>query len=342
MIAGAHPQAALTPAQMQQQQESQRKANEDAKRRSRRPTDKNIPEGIEECVIGDGVQRYKQLREVESRLDAAMMRKRLDIQDSRNRNLKVQWIPGSWRFNTDLLQRYRTLRIWISNTVEDQPWQGDGFDVDAFDFSTNMDSSYRVKIEGRLLEEEDEDDNSEDEDDDVMAVAESDADAMDEDTKEKKELKVSKTEPRYKFSHFFKSMAVEFERVKAKDGTEHSIEWKKPAIPPNAANPPNAADFDQLEFKRGGDENANITINLVRDEAQERFTLSPALAEIMDATEATRAEVVTGIWEYIKTMGLQEDDEKRSFRCDGLLKEVGVISRHFVQCMLTIDQDLST
>jgi SWI/SNF-related matrix-associated actin-dependent regulator of chromatin subfamily D len=93
MIAGAHPQTALTPAQMQQQQESQRKASEDAKRRSRRPTDKNIPEGVEEYVIGDGVQRYRQLREVESRLDAAMMRKRLDIQDSRNRNLKVQWIP---------------------------------------------------------------------------------------------------------------------------------------------------------------------------------------------------------------------------------------------------------
>ena len=93
MIAGTHAQTALTAAQMQQQQESQRKASEDAKRRSRRPTDKNIPEGVEECVIGDGVQRYRQLREVESRLDAAMMRKRLDIQDSRNRNLKVKIIP---------------------------------------------------------------------------------------------------------------------------------------------------------------------------------------------------------------------------------------------------------
>jgi SWI/SNF-related matrix-associated actin-dependent regulator of chromatin subfamily D len=89
MIAGAHQQSSMTPAQLQQQQESQRKASEDAKRRSRKPTDKNIPEGVEECVIGDGVHRYRQMREVEARLDAAMMRKRLDIQDSRNRNLKV-------------------------------------------------------------------------------------------------------------------------------------------------------------------------------------------------------------------------------------------------------------
>jgi SWI/SNF-related matrix-associated actin-dependent regulator of chromatin subfamily D len=221
-------------------------------------------------------------------------------------------------------QRYRTLRVWISNTVEDQPWQGDDLDVDAFDFSTNMDSSYRVKIEGRLLEEEEDDDNDDEKFDDAEDVAELGGDPMDEDAKETKNTK--EPEQRLKFSHFFKAMTVDFGRNRTKDGVEHSVEWKKPAIPPNAINPPNPADFDQLEFKRGGDENLNITINLVRDEAQERLSLSPALAEIMDATEATRAEVVTGIWEYIKTMGLQEDDEKRSFRCDELLKQVGPFS----------------
>jgi SWI/SNF-related matrix-associated actin-dependent regulator of chromatin subfamily D len=323
MIAGAHPQNSLTPSQMQQQQESQRKATEDAKRRSRRPTDKNIPDGVEECVIGDGVKNYRDLRDVESRLDAAMMRKRLDIQDSQNRNLKVQ---ASSSIASGLLsltdpQRYRTLRVWISNTVEDQPWQGDDLDVDAFDFSTNMDSSYRVKIEGRLLDDDDELEDSDDEDDAAMNVAESGLDLMDEDGKEKKP-KRAKPEQQYKFSHFFKSMTVEFERSRTKDGTEHNFEWKKPAIPPNAGNPPNAADFDQLEFKRGGDENTNITINLIRDEAQEQFNLNPPLVEIMDAKTATRAEVVTGIWEYIKIMGLQEDDEKRSFRCDDVLRMV--------------------
>ncbi len=214
--------------------------------------------------------------------------------------------------------------MWISNTVEDQPWQGDDLDVDAFDFSTNMDSSYRVKIEGRLLDEEGDDDEDDEKLDDVENMAELSGDPMDEDVKEAKKTK----EPghRHKFSHFFKAMTVEFERNRTKDGVEHSVEWKKPAIPANATNPPNAADFDQLEFKKGGDENINITINLVRDEVQERFSLSPALAEIMDATEATRAEVVTGIWEYIKTMGLQEDDEKRSFRCDELLKQVSLYS----------------
>jgi SWI/SNF-related matrix-associated actin-dependent regulator of chromatin subfamily D len=187
-----------------------------------------------------------------------------------------------------------------------------------------MDSSYRVKIEGRLLDEEDHADSDEEEDGDCgRANEESEAGVvpMDEDSKERRVARKARVE-RYKFSHFFKSMMVDFERNRMKDGAEQSVEWKKPAILPNDANPPSAADFDQLEFKRGGDENVNITINLVRDELQERFLLSPALAEIMDMNDATRGEVGTGIWEYIKAMGLQEDEEKRSFRCDELLKRV--------------------
>jgi SWI/SNF-related matrix-associated actin-dependent regulator of chromatin subfamily D len=89
MISGPHPQNSLTPAQMQAQQQAQLQASDRAKMRSRKPTDKNIPEGVEDCIIGDGVQRYRELKEVERRLDATMMRKRLDIQDSVNRNVKV-------------------------------------------------------------------------------------------------------------------------------------------------------------------------------------------------------------------------------------------------------------
>jgi SWI/SNF-related matrix-associated actin-dependent regulator of chromatin subfamily D len=199
--------------------------------------------------------------------------------------------------------------------VEDQPWQSDTLDVDAFDFSTNMDSSYRVKIEGRLLDDE-EDALSDDSDDDDGSI---NGDAMVEDGKTKKTKAPAK---QYKLSHFFKSMTVDFDRSKAKDGQDQSVEWKKPVVAANATNLPNAADFDQLEFKRGGDENTNITINLVRDENPERYSLSQDLADILDTNEATRAEAVMGIWDYIKYMGLQEDDEKRSFDCDDRLRRV--------------------
>lgn len=204
--------------------------------------------------------------------------------------------------------------------MEDQPWQGDGLDVDAFDFSTNMDSSYRVKIEGRLLDDEEEldSDDSDAEDD----APRKDSAAMEGDVNGSK--KSPAAGPHYKMSHFFKSMTVDFGRSRAKDGSEQSVEWKKPIIALNAP-PPASADFSQLEFKRGADENLNITINLVRDNNPEVFTVSPVLSDVIDKTEATRAEALMGIWEYIKAMGLQEDDEKRQFRCDDRLRAVSRI-----------------
>lgn len=178
-----------------------------------------------------------------------------------------------------------------------------------------MDSAYRVKIEGRLLDEEEEVSDSEDSEDEEEAT---NGDPMDEDGKPKQSSKPEKKE--YKFSHFFKAMTVDFDRSKVKD--DQSVEWKKPAPGPNSANLPNAADFDQLEFKRGGDENMNITVNLTRDENPEIFLYRPALAELLDATEGTRGDAVIGIYEYAKLNNLQEDDEKRSFDCDDRLRAV--------------------
>lgn len=70
-------------------QDAQRHAADAARRRSRKPTDKNMPDGVEDCIIGDGVQNYKRLRDVERRLDSTIMRKRLDAQSSYDSNVKV-------------------------------------------------------------------------------------------------------------------------------------------------------------------------------------------------------------------------------------------------------------
>lgn len=314
-MVGTHPQNSLTPAQMQARDQALAQASDRAKLRSRKPTDKNLPEGVEDCIIGDGVQRYRELRELERRLDATMMRKRLDIQESVNRNVKVSLMGGLKYAELISRQRARTLRIWVSNTVEDQPWQADTLDVDAFDFSTNMDSSYRVKIEGKLLDEEDDGQDSDSEDEESI-----DGDAMDEDGdgQEKKKKHEAK---QYKLSHFFKAMSVDFDKTRVSNGTDHVVEWKKPVLQPGAAAA-TSADFDQLEFKRGGDENTNITINLFRDENPERFMLKSALVDILDMPIATRAEVIMGIWDYVRANGLQEDDEKRSFECDDRLRPV--------------------
>ena len=262
-----------------------------AQRRSRKPNDRNMPDGVDDLIIGDAAQQYKDLRDIERKLDYTMMRKRLDIQDSVNRNVK----------------RHKTMRIWISNTADNQPWQAQGLDADAFDFNSGEDGTYRVKIEGKLLDDDNDETKLLDESD------EEDTEMGDGEERPKSRGTQIKL-PRKRFSHFFKTISVEFDKARGMvPETVPQIEWKKQ---------PGAADFDTLEFERKGDENQNVTINLFRDEQPERFRLSQALAQTLDAEEADRAEVVMGIWEYVKTMGLQEDEEKRSVRCDERLRQV--------------------
>lgn len=286
----------------QKLQEEQARRRDLAKRRSERPSDRNIPDGVEDIGIGDGVQRYNSLREVEKKLDVVMTRKRLDMQDSVMNHAK----------------QYRTLRIWISNTVENQPWQQTGIDPDAFDFNSGTEATYRVKIEGRLLPEEDE----------------VDLDRYDEEphngdaTQERgqansKKLRLPASVPGRKLSHFFKSIRIDYDRSSdlQPDGFTE-IEWRKPEQRTRFPDTSPEADFDCLEFERKSDENINVTITLERDETPERYSLSPALADLLDMDEGDRAEIVMCIWEYIRAMNLQEDEDSRRIHCDERLKAV--------------------
>ena len=314
MAAGPHAQVPVNQAQLAQQQQAQVQASELAKRRSRKPTDKNLPDGLENCVVdSEAVQRYKDLRSVERRVDATMTRKRLEVTDSVSRPSKT----------------YKTLRIWISNTVEDQIWQGNGLNVDAFDFTPNMEASFRVKIEGRLLDDDGED-NSESNSTAPKESNKDDGEKMEEDERQDQaaDKSASSKPAKPRFSHFFRSMNVDFDSSRFRNGTEQNVEWKKPETATrnqSGAALPAAADFDELTFKRNGDENTNITINLHRQENPERYKLSEDLAEVIDMTEATQQEAVMGLWEYIRMSGLQEDEEKRNFRCDELLKKVSFL-----------------
>ena len=249
-----------------------------------------MPDNVEEWIIGDGVQEYKSLREIEKKLDHAMQRKRFDMHDSINRNAK----------------RQKTMRIWISNTAENQSWQSNA-DEDTFSFENTYEGTWRVKIEGKLLDDEMDDkaleDSDEDEDEKIQDV-------------EPPTARV----PKKKFSHFFKGISLDFERSRnGLAGSSAQVEWKKQAA---------GADFDCIGFKRPGDENVNITINLTRDEEPDRYRLSNALSQTLDMEEAEKAEVVMGIWDYVRAMGLQEDEEKRSIRCDDRLRQVSTNTIH--------------
>lgn len=284
--------------------------NEAALRRSRKPTDKNIPDGIEDVVIGEGVQQYKSLRDLEKRLDAAIVRKRLDIQDSISKTVK----------------KYRTMRIWITNTVENQPWQGTG--------STPGSGRYKVRIEGRLLDDDSDPTTPDDDETGDKGDAAGD-DGMDQDKEEgEKEKKPESKKQSQRFSHFFKTITIDFDKpANAVPEEVKSVNWTKPQLPPNATSAPPSAEFDSLQFSRASQENLNVTISLIRDETPERYKLSKELAEVLDVEEETRSGIVLGIWDYIRAMELQEDEEKRQVRCDHRLRSVRAYNRSILHVL---------
>ena len=290
-------------------------AQDAARRRAHKPTEKNIPEGVDELVLGDGVQQYKRLREVERKLDAVMMRKRLDTQDSAQHGAK----------------RFKTLQILISNTVENQPWQAKMLETDMFDFNTGVEAAFKVKIEGRLLDEDGLDDatdyGSDDEDDGDSTDQNNFEDSTYQDDEPLQQpAKLATSDTRTRLSHFFKAITVDFDRGKnLQADTSTQIEWKKPLAQPNVPLPPEA-DFDCLQFERKGDESINCTISLYRDEVPDRFRLSKELGELLDTEEEDRLAIIFGIWEYVKAMNLQQDEEKRLIQCDDRLRAVSSLA----------------
>ncbi|KAI8971942.1 hypothetical protein BDF20DRAFT_824588, partial [Mycotypha africana] len=104
--------------------------------RKKRPTDKNMPAKVESFV--PEAKLYTDLIEFEKKLDATIMRKRLDIQEALGKPTKV----------------HRTLRLFISNTANDQ---GTTTNLENnFDLSNGTTPNWTLKIDGRLLESESE------------------------------------------------------------------------------------------------------------------------------------------------------------------------------------------
>lgn len=293
---------------------------EEKSRKARAPTDLHLPDGIEETVLGDGVQQYKTLQEFERKLDATMTRMRSQIQDYLFHRPKY----------------YRTLRIFIWNTVQNQPWQEDHPDANKYGFDASQ-PTYKVFINGRLLPDEDpiggnNDDNSDfesdtamDTDDQAKARAERKA-AVEQKAAEDRNKPSPVHTRKSRMSHFFKAITVDMHRDSndQRQGTDapSTLEWKKPPPQPNAQTLADNADFDILSFERRSDGNTNCTFSFYLDDDPERFQLSPELASICDETVEDRNTVLWKVWEYVKAYGLLQDEEKKIVSCDELLRSV--------------------
>ncbi|CAO3630626.1 unnamed protein product [Cunninghamella echinulata] len=101
--------------------------------KKKRPTDCNIPPKIESFIPESTL--YTELSEFEKKLDATIMRKRLNVQEAIGKPIKV----------------HRTLRLFLSNTFADQI-NSRSDDENAFDLNKGNPPSWTLKIEGRLLD----------------------------------------------------------------------------------------------------------------------------------------------------------------------------------------------
>ncbi|PKK72158.1 hypothetical protein RhiirC2_710595 [Rhizophagus irregularis] len=101
--------------------------------KKKRALDRNIPEKLDTLVPESLL--YTELQNFEKRLDATIMRKRLEVQETINKPMKIK----------------RTLRVFISNTAVNQNPQRDSESNDIGFGDTNV-PAWILKIEGRLLD----------------------------------------------------------------------------------------------------------------------------------------------------------------------------------------------
>ncbi|KAF9344898.1 SWI SNF, matrix associated, actin dependent regulator of chromatin, sub d, member 1 [Mortierella sp. AD094] len=104
-----------------------------AKAKRKRPNDNQISSKIEAIVPESKL--YTELLDFEKKLDATIMRKRLDLQETLNKPVKIK----------------RTLRIFISNLSHDQDTPESEDDEPQLDKGPTP--SWTLKVEGRLVDE---------------------------------------------------------------------------------------------------------------------------------------------------------------------------------------------
>ena len=296
--AGSHPQQnphAANQAHIQQQQQREvQMQHQAALRRVRKPTDTEVPEEMDEWdpMVKELCGQIRRMQAAELKMDTIMARKRLQMQDRYNKPER----------------REQTLRISISNTVANQPWQQPPFTAETFDFDTmGEEPTYKLTVIG-VLQPDPLDEHLSDEDKPV---------------KEKSEEEKLEERQSTWLTHFFKRITVDVERPADHPHPIQLADWKRSETTDR---------FPRFNMERKGDCTFNVVISLYREEKPERFRLSQALEATLDMEEASRAEVLQYIWLYIKFFNLQEDDEKRRIRCDDNLKKVfGVDVVYFPQ-----------
>ncbi|KAE8216234.1 hypothetical protein CF327_g599 [Tilletia walkeri] len=309
-----------------------------------RPTDRSLPATLRKSVPESAF--YYDLQLLERKLDWTISRKRAEIADSITKPVRIK----------------RTLRIFISNTCANQPFQtassktqsgADGADAagssapgaDGSGSSAPVDApSWTLRIQGRLLE----------------PAYRSRANAA---------LMTQAAASRIganRFSNLISSMTVEIQRDQSlHPDSSNVIEWHRPipqsaphastaltigqpggsgsgpqgstSGPATSTEPPLLAttepSLDGFEIRRLGSQPVKVRIVIYLAHTPEQYSLAPELADLLDIRQATRADVISALWAYIRDRRLLDDKDRRKIRCDAKLTalfKVETIAFHHV------------
>jgi len=235
-------------------------------------TDLSLPPEI--GAIAPEASLYNDLRESERKIDWTMTRKVLELQDT----------------SSKILQRRKTLRVFVTHTAQNQPWQvTDSGETPTVDFDSGRGiPSWELKIEGKLLE------------DGISQPTLSPSSSL-------------PAPPPRKFSSFIKGIIVDMDRDSRLYPEDVIVEWhKNPALPAE----------DGFSIRRRGDVSLRVRILLHMDHAPSRFGVANPLGGILGIKQASQMEAITAMWSYIKQHGLQDKNDRRVVRADENLRTV--------------------
>lgn len=293
-----------------------------------RPTDRSLPPSLKRQVPESAF--YSDLQRIEKNLDWTVARKRAELTDGLSRPPKIK----------------RTLRIFLSNTCANQPFQlaekqkvkdsapsvetADGAEVkvegdkDAAD-SKEEDAvpSWTLRIEGRLLEPS------------FKSRANTALSAQ---------ASINRTGA-HKFSNLIKTCVVELMRDPSlyPDGS-NIVEWHRPVPSVAPASGMQAGGgagglggtqgmeaplvasaepaLDGFEIKRKGNVPTKVKIVLYPAYTPERYSLSPELGSLLDIREESRAGVISALWSYVKEKKLLDETDRKKVKCDSALRSL--------------------
>ncbi|MCP8719223.1 MAG: hypothetical protein M5F18_08005 [Asgard group archaeon] len=226
---------------------------------SYQPTDVTITPELYDKVTN--LEEYKKLKEAEKKLDLLIARKSLDFQAIQQRSIH----PNEYKPSTG------TLRIFIYNTCENQPWQKQLLQERGLPLPdpTATESSWTLRIEGRFIS-----DNPEEQE---------------------------QINENFKFSSFLSAISVDLipnsNYPNLQESQSHIVEWRDDG--PAANKHPASVSFDGLDIKRNGFDNIHAKIALLVKSYSNKFKLSEEMSRFVGKQECTQQELMYIIWQYV-------------------------------------------